>query len=365
MTGTGKGGAKKSGTAANRPKPAIEDAADSTRARVRMHFSDPESLRIVHDPIHRDLSALTARGEALFVACDETAGVDRLTPVDGGYGNHEHFNLGDILDLPGGPEGEMDIEGLEVDADWLWVVGSQSLTRDKGDIGDLTDIDFDTNRQFLGRVPLVEGEGGPMPVAVDGTRSASALKFRKRGSLRKWFRKDPLIGPFVDIPSKENGLDVEGMVASGDRIWIGLRGPVLREWAVIVEMEMKLPKKGRLKPRRIDGKRRYRMHLIPAGGQGIRDLERDGDDILVLTGPVTAGDGASAILRWTDALSCMDSGQRAVQKVVDIPYKGPVDHAEGLLKRPDGRFLLVYDSPAPDRVSDDPPWVEGDMVELK
>ena len=98
----------------------------------------------------------------MFVACDETSGVDRLIRSDGGFDRHKHISLGDLLELLNGPDGEMDIEGLAVEDGWLWVLGSQSLKRGKARDGnskeasldELADIDWDENRQFLGRLPL-------------------------------------------------------------------------------------------------------------------------------------------------------------------------------------------------------------------
>jgi L-seryl-tRNA(Ser) seleniumtransferase len=41
----------------------------------------------------------------------------------------------------------------------------------------------------------------------------------------------------VHIPGKDNGLDVEGLASVGDRLLVGLRGPVLRGWAIVLEIE--------------------------------------------------------------------------------------------------------------------------------
>jgi hypothetical protein len=40
------------------------------------------------------------------------------------------------------------------------------------------------------------------------------------------------------IPGKDKGIDFEGLEVMGDRVFIGLRGPVLRRWAVIVELKV-------------------------------------------------------------------------------------------------------------------------------
>ena len=49
---------------------------------------------------------------------------------------------------------------------------------------------------------------------------------------------DPHLEDFIrssQIPGKGNGLDFEGIAVRGRPVFIGLRGPVLREWAVVIE----------------------------------------------------------------------------------------------------------------------------------
>lgn len=343
------------------------------KAKLQLRFKNAQAVRHVEDPIEQDLSAAARAGDSLFVSCDETAGVDRLTQSDGHWGNHRHFSLGELVELPDGPAGEMDIEGLECDGGWLWVVGSHSLKRDKPDIDEndpqaalkeMEDIDRDPNRHFLGRFPLVEQDGGMAPVARDGKRRAEHLKLsKKKSKLHKWLRDDPHLARFLKIPSKENGFDIEGLAVRGDRVWLGLRGPVLRGWGVVLEMEMKRTGSGHLKARRIDGKRRYRKHLLPTRGLGVRELSLDGDDMLVLAGPTMAGDGPAQVLRWKDATGRRESGvvaPREVERVLELPYRGAVDHPEGLV--PWGKdWLVVYDSPAGHRLEGDGAVVTADI----
>jgi hypothetical protein len=279
------------------------------------------------------------------------------------------------VDLPEGPDGEMDIEGLSASDGWLWVVGSQAITRDKvkdGDNGaasleELSDTDWDANRQFLGRFPLVERDGGLWPVREDGERRAAHLKFARKGRLRRWLRRDPHLRPFLEIPSKENGLDAEGIVARGDRVWIGLRGPVLGQSAVVIEMELRETEGGHLKARRIEGRARIRKHFVDTDGLGIRDLKWDGDDLLLVTGPVLSGDGPAAVLRLPgfagrDAAGYVgEDGQTLVQR---LPYHTGSDHPEALARWDGGVWMVIHDSPGPDRSGDDPPWVEADLWRL-
>lgn len=340
--------------------------------RIRLEFRDHDLLRHVDDPIHKDLSTVTRWGDHLFLSCDETAGVDRLCRTgERRWGDHRHFSLGELVDLPAGPAGEMDIEGLCVDGDTLWVCGSHARKRDKPKPGKhdpakalrrLAGLDRDPNRYFLGRFPLAADDDGPVPVA----EGAAHLRMDKQPSkLKHWLRKDPHVAPFLDLPCKENGFDIEGLAVSGERVWLGLRGPVLRGWALILELETKITGKGHLKARRIDGKARYRKHFLDLEGQGIRDLSIDGDDLLVLTGPTMGGDGAAAVFRWPDALSIRESGVRTeARKGGQLPYRGARDHPEGLAPWSDGQWLVVYDSPAEDRLENDNHSVTADILRL-
>jgi len=349
-------------------------------AQIALTFSDWRPLRHVDDPLHKDLSAVTRIGECLFLACDETASVERLQRLDDGcFGEHRHFALSDLVDLPAGPDGEMDIEGLCAANGFLWIVGSHSLKRCKPrkDDGDrehalqrMERIQHEPNRYFLGRVPLAEEAPGLfVPVRSDGGRSSAWFKLgKKRSALAKWLGGDPHLGPFVSIPSKENGLDVEGLAVSGNRVWLGLRGPVLRGHAVVLDLQIKAKAESRLKARRVDGDRRYRKHLLDTRGLGIRDMRLDGDDLLLLVGPTMSLEGPAFVLRWRDAVHDDASGVIApgrIETVAELPYQLHVDHPEGLELWPEagpGALLIIYDAPAPERTDPDTFTVRADVI---
>jgi hypothetical protein len=290
--------------------------------------------------------------------------------------------LANLFDLPGGPEGEMDIEGLSASEGYLWIVGSHSLKRSKPKRDDhdrqqalerMEDIDREPNRYFLGRVPLEEEEDGVFAlVKTSGGRQAACLKIDKhRSALTRWLEGDPHLGCFLDVPSKENGLDVEGIAVRGDRVWLGLRGPVLRGHAVVLGLDLKEPARGRLKARRVDGSRRYRKFLIDTRGLGIRDMRLDGDDLLLLVGPTMALDGAAFVLRWRDAVHDDGPGvvdPSLVEVVTELPYTREVDHPEGLELWPEdgnGALMVIYDAPAPDRVDPDGFTVRADIISAR
>ena len=334
---------------------------------VTLHFSNPDFFPHVSDPFHLDISAVARAGDDLFLACDETASVERLSRIDDAtFDDQRHFPLSDFFDLPAGPEAEIDIEGLAIADDCLWIAGSHALKRKKPKreehaspeaLSRMLEIVREPNRYFLGCVPLEkDGDGRMSLVAKKGGRKARAVKLsKKRSDLIKWLDDDAHLAPFFDIPSKENGFDIEGLAVHGGRIWLGLRGPVLLGYAVILELELE-PKGKTFKARKIEDGRRYRKHLIDTRGLGVRDLRFDGDDLLVLAGPTMTSDGPARVYRWKDAPANTVSGVVAtpdVTVVTELPHEHKTDHPEGLELWPEAGptgMLVLYDSPAKTRV---------------
>lgn len=335
-------------------------------------------------PVGANLSVVALAGPALFAASDEGAAIERLTSRDGTvYGGHTPFALADAFDLPDGPDGEADIEGMSVDGGWLWVVGSHSLARrkpksgtgsDKEALKALIEVRRDPNRFLLGRIPLVEVDGAPALAAKDGKRRAACLRMgRKHNALVRHLRKDEHLGRFLDVPAKENGFDVEGLAARGNRLFLGLRGPVLRGWACILELEVEDRGKGRLRLAKLGpGGERYRKHFLDLNGLGIRELAFDGDDLMILAGPTMDLDGPVAVHRWRNAVAIAEEclvPAKDLSLELRVPFGDGCDHAEGIarLDRPGAPPLLmvVYDSPGPDRLLDGGAAVVADLFELR
>lgn len=351
-----------------------------TIAQVTLTFSDWKPIRHLEDPLHKDLSAVTRVGDCLFLACDETASVERLQRLDdGSFGDHQHFPLDALVDLPVGADGEMDIEGLCADDGFLWIVGSHSRKRskpkrDENDraeaLQNMEEIEREPNRYFLGQIPLVEEAPGIFtPARSDGKRQSAWLKLgKKRSALERWLSEDPHLGPFLNIPSKENGFDVEGLAVQGNRIWLGLRGPVLRGHAVVLDLELTQKGQDRLKAHRIDGERRYRKHLLDTRGLGIRDMRFEGDDLLLLVGPTMSLEGPAFVLRWRDAAHDDASGvidPERIETIAELPYRLHADHPEGIDLWPEageGALLIIYDAPAPERTDPDTSTVRADVI---
>jgi GNAT superfamily N-acetyltransferase len=154
-------------------------------------------------------------------------------------------------------------------------------------------------------------------------------------------------------------------------VYLGLRGPVLRGWAVVLELrpEVDPDAPDRLRLTALDDGRPYRKHVLRLRGLGIRDLCPHGDDLLVLAGPTMDLDGPVHVFRWHGALLA-DTPQVVrgdlLTRELDLPYGEGHDHAEGIgvLGPADSPYLLVvYDSPSPARLTDDGS-VLADVVRL-
>lgn len=340
---------------------------------VRLEFPSDDREK----PVRDNLSAVAASDDHLWFGTDEGTLLDRLTATGGDrYAGHVAFDLKEWLKLPNtsGKKDEIDIEGLCVAGNHLWLVGSHAATRDKPDpkkdgprkaIKELEDTDERPNRWTLARFELGDlgstlGAAAQLPITKDASPLLEALA------------EDPHLRPFLKIPAKENGFDVEGLAVAGERLFLGLRGPVLRGWAVLLELEVKLEGAGlELEANGPDG-RRYRKHFLDLQGCGLRDLclETSGrPSLLLLAGPSMALDGAVRVHRWTlpdMAKSDSITASEGCPALIEIPHGEGKDRAEGmeLIGERRQELLVVYDSPKASRAPKGKTDVDADVFAL-
>lgn len=325
-----------------------------------------------------DLSAATTGPDgSLWVASDELSGgrvtVSRLSPAGHGtFGGHEMLALGDFVALPDAAqeETEADLEGLDCAHGYLWFTGSHSSKRSKPrgrdraqDLARLASVQVDANRYLLGRIP-VPGGPGPEP----DVRTAARLADAPGGNLLiAALQDDPHLGPFLrtqhgadasqtllPLASKENGFDVEGLAVFDTRLFLGLRGPVLRGWATLLEIAPDELGPGLLGlAPMLPTEQRYRKHFLDLDGLGIRELARDGDDLLILAGPTMTLHGSMRLYRLRDAANLENDnvtghGDGRLVPLFDLPSVPGGDNAEGftLIRwREQPAILVVYDGP--------------------
>jgi hypothetical protein len=104
---------------------------------------------------------------------------------------------------------------------------------------------------------------------------------------------DKVLGLFRDIPSKENGVDIEGIAVDGDDLYAGFRGPVLRgNFTPVLRFRFANPSTA------------TELLFVDLGGLGIRDLTKVRGGFLILAGPVGDGPGGYHLFFW-DGRDCL------------------------------------------------------------
>ncbi|MEO1433150.1 MAG: DUF3616 domain-containing protein [Cyanobacteria bacterium J06633_8] len=321
---------------------------------------------------HHDLSALLLTPDKhLWLGSDEGSTIERLSFIDKqNFGEHKQYRVAEFFDLPAPEEEEIDIEGLAYSDYYLWLIGSHSYKRkkpkpDKSDVKNikrLTKVKTEANRYIIGRIPLVNDEligECPHPEKPKEYLSARKLQITNKGNLlMEALANDSHLGFFVkaEIPGKDNGFDIEGIEISQNRIFLGLRGPVLRGWAIILEIELQesnSPGLLDLKYLGISGEK-YKKHFVYLNGLGIRDLCWDNQDLLILAGPTMDLDAPIKVYRLQGGVNSDENVLNYPQPVLDIPYGKGNDRAEGitLFEEITGvkSLLVVHDSPAEHRL---------------
>ncbi len=334
--------------------------------RVLLDFED-ETEAIISDI---SAAAFSPDG-SLWVGSDEMIGVERLSPLGRhSYGEHQRFLLQDYINLFN-TDDEMDIEGMDFADGYLWLTGSHSTKRKKPKKDDLTKnlerlatITTDLNRFILARIPVINGKLIKSFVPEEGNAlSAACLQTTaERNILFEALAEDPHLKPFIAaaIPSKDNGLDIEGLAVKDGRLLLGLRGPVLRGWAIILELELIEKEAGILDLKEIgDGGAKYKKYFLNLNGLGVRELCWQGDDLLILAGPTMTVEGEMQIFRWCDAASSKGNMIQEQDKdelfpLFDLPLTIGSDHAEGLALyscwEPGDGLMVLYDSPNQNRI---------------
>jgi hypothetical protein len=183
---------------------------------------------------------------------------------------------------------------------------------------------------------------GAVPLSKDGgeiSGPAVALPFKGEGSLRALLAANSYLAPFKNLPSKENGIDIEGFVAFRDKNYVGLRGPVVQNIAVIAEIGIGAGLKL--------NERSLFLHFVDLAGLGVRDLTRWQDRILILAGPVSSANGPFGLFSWKP----QRTGKIQVPQKKQ-PLASGLDHPEGICPLRRGReqgLMVLYDTTNPQR----------------
>jgi hypothetical protein len=315
-------------------------------ARVRLDYADKAI-----DDLLKNISGVAFDEGFLWTVSDEGRTFECLNAAAEGDGFVlvKQYPIDDPALLPGWPgadkQTELDLESVDVANGALWLCASHCKVRrkpeKKTDEGKLllAEIRPRPSRHLLARID----------VNGDQLGRVKATPPNGPGSIREALANDPYLEPFLGLPSKENGLDVEGMAIFGDEVLLGLRGPRLDSYAVVVHVKLDNDLKVRS----------YNLSCLDLGGLAVRDLCRDENMILIIAGPVGDAGGPFRIFRWEPepAPPVQKPGEINIQHPREMtPANWPADDEkpEGIcvLARAGKKgYLVVYDSPANTRLS--------------
>ncbi|MCP4409210.1 MAG: DUF3616 domain-containing protein [Gammaproteobacteria bacterium] len=234
-----------------------------------------------------DLSGIAQLGPFLAIGSDEAAskrGAENVIQLLEKVSTDRYQVRHDIMLFKGndkdGPE--MDIEGLAADGEILYVIGSYSAKRKRVKKSrdykanrktfSAKGISHEKNRDWLYRL-RIDGQGKTME--------------RQRISLRHIIRHNGVLKTFQHLPSKENGIDIEGIAVRGKWLYLGFRSPVLRRNYVPV-MKLKFT----------DPDQTHELLYLNLDGRGIRDITRVSDGFLIIAGPPGEGPASYQLYHW-------------------------------------------------------------------
>lgn len=260
------------------------------------------------------LSGIVRKQNEIWIANDDSNSLERIVVSnDGTNDKYEHvnpraFDLNNYFDLPVKNGPAIDLEGLDYCDDYLWLVGSHS--RDREGLPGL-------NRYFLGRIQLkkdndlytlassrdqewavLRGDAGSNELII-----ALGIDSDANGKVSDLAKSLEISG------KKLGGLNIEGLaVGKNNRIFLGLRGPIIDGLALILELQLeKNPENPHeLILKSIDSSnpnKLYRIHRLQLEGLGIRDLCADEGDLLILAGPTLSEGDPFKIFRWKSGMN--------------------------------------------------------------
>jgi hypothetical protein len=303
-----------------------------------------------------NLSGAGFVGRHLYLANDEGRALLRLerdAASSHAYGKPVAIDIAPLFKLDDeelDPAEEFDLEALAVDrvdkqTVRVWMIGSHAMGHKKPKGATLKRLGLKRQRNRLLFACFETGNDGVIrpnrgrhlrikPASqthtTDFLSALRAARPRADGFLREvsalteakipphiadavgWFT------PYTLASTKENGLDIEALAIRRDDddpssvvAYIGLRGPVIDGLAVVIEIDIRDHNKRGLKIASAP-----RFHLVDLRGFGVRDLEWDDGDLLILAGPTMTRQKESALFRWRDAKNA--SAERSENDVREV-----------------------------------------------
>lgn len=272
---------------------------------------------------NEDISAIALVKGGMFIGADEEGSIQFLSRQ-----SDQLYEVKGTTVLV--EDGEVDIEAMTTGPNSLYVLGSHSYKRKTVK----ADKKHSKNRKRLTEVKAEPSRDAVFKLTIG---EKGAAKVVKKVSLRGLLNNDKYLRLFSSIPSKENGIDIEGLAYHDGQLYAGFRGPVLRgNYAPVLIFNFD----------KIDD---YEIRFVNLNGYGIRDIQRVKDGFLVLSGPVGDAPEPGKLYFWDgkDGVAGKDHPVAAPKFLGLIPG-APGSKAEGLAVQGEtaGSYnvIIVYDS---------------------
>jgi hypothetical protein len=240
----------------------------------------------------RNISAIATWGQHAFIASDEATQShgNCLQRFDS---SGEHFTAAPSgmveLDVPEArvEDGEdtlpeMDLEGLAVEGNSLYAIGSHSAKRKSVSAVDNT---REKNRRRLTSAAKKQPYRDcllKIELNDDGTQQSIS-----RTSLADYLDATEPFKTHRSVAGKENGVDIEGLAVKDGSLFVGFRGPVLRgNYVPIVRCKFG------------DPPAEHEILFVNLEGRGVRDLITVENGLLILAGPVGDGSETYRLYYW-------------------------------------------------------------------
>ena len=264
----------------------------------------------------KNISAVSFWNQRALVVTDEITHKGNVVQAFEKHGDDFHAVAQwlTVLDVPGSAMEEMDLEGIAVDGQTVFVLGSHSSKRKKVKPADA----YERNREAL----LSSPEPDPardvlLRFELDATGKAGPIQ---RSSLRSYLSATEPFKSFGIMSSKENGIDAEGLAVWNQRLYVGFRGPVLRgNFTPILRCRFGSPI---AEPE---------LLFVNLGGRGVRDLARVGGGLLILAGPVGDGPGSYQLYLWDgrDGVPGTGAHTSTINPGLRLIGDLPIPHSDG------------------------------------
>lgn len=303
------------------------------------------SVSFQGDVLHesKDLSGVAKVGNYLVVGSDEGHVIQVLQRV-----GKDSYDLIHKYSIPDGAlvkrikkeKPERDIEGITASGNTVYIIGSHSRKRSKVKMDSPEGRSQEENSERLGGKKSNKKEKSrrvlySMKLGDNGELVGQITT----GSLWDYLSNHRPFKEFTKIPSKENGIDIEGIAVQGNYLFVGFRGPVLREnWVPILVVEKDEPYSV------------SEIRYVQLDGLGIRDMVAVNDDMfLLLGGPVGDGQGGYYLYSW-DGVDCLpgtDAPKCILKRIRQIvpPNGGKAEGLTVLSTESDGTtdILILFD----------------------